>query len=137
MNVNNIHTRRVQLSRDHSQCSRKLWINPLVMHHLKRFYLRSLSISQASSVDIVEYYDLGKNCIDILLFIKNLVKVFIHLIIHTSFINLRSVGRILIGRQLSISGLFFFLCVGRISAAYKFEEKLELNKELLILWYIK
>ena len=58
------------------------------MHHLKRFYLRSLSISQASSVDIVEYYNLGKNCIDILLFIKNLVKVFIHLVIHTSFINL-------------------------------------------------
>ena len=51
-----------------------------------RLYLGLLSISPPSSVDNVEYYNLGENRIDNQ---KDLVKVFIHLAIHTSFIDLR------------------------------------------------
>ena len=53
-----------------------------VMLHLKRLYLRLLSISQPPSVDNVEYYNLGENRIDTwskYLFIWS----YIHLSCHT------------------------------------------------------
>ena len=43
----------------------------------------------------------------------------------------------LIGQQFSMSDLSFFLCVVRVSAAFKFQGKFELNNELLKLQYTK
>ena len=69
-----------------------------------------------------------------LIFRKNLIKVFIHLVIDTSFIDLR-------GRRkntnwtivLNIWLVFLFMCWQNICF---FEGKLELDKELLKLWYV-
>ena len=67
-----------------------------------------------------------------LIFRKNLIKVFIHLVIHTSVTDHRE------SRKntnwtivLNISLAFLLLAV------FKFERKLELKKELLKLWHIK
>ena len=103
------------------------------MHHLNRLYLRPLSISQPSSVDNVEYYNLGENRIDIYrefgqsIYAFGHTYIFINLIERSKNTNLTIVPNIWL----------VFLCVGRISAAFTFEEKIELSKELLKLWYIK
>ena len=67
-------------------CSRKLWIDPLIVHHPNRLYLRLLFISQPSLVDMLRIITSAKTG---LVFRKNLIKIFIHLVINTSFIDLR------------------------------------------------
>ena len=102
------------------------------MRHLSRLYVRPLSIFPSSPVDNVVIITLVKTA---LIFRKNLIKLFIHLAIHTSFINLRERRKNTDWTICSISDLSFFLCVGIMSAVFQFESKLEMSKELLKLWY--
>ena len=70
-----------------------------------------------------------------LMFRKNLIKGHIHLVIYASFIDLRE--HIKNTNWRIVLNLSSFLYVGRTSASFKFDAKLELNNELMKLWCIK